>query len=120
MIKMTQMTVPRLPSAMTSRHAVRAIVIAMVFATFAPHAFAADVFQGRETYALHCEGCHGADGRSIEPGVPDFSMGDALFQPDADLFAKIRKGTDTMPAFRGVLNDSEVRDVIAYLRSLRK
>jgi mono/diheme cytochrome c family protein len=83
-------------------------------------AFAADVFAGRTIYAAHCEGCHGDEGHSFEPGVPDFSNGDALFQTDTELFSKIRGGAGTMPAYRGVLSDSEVRNVIAYLRSLQK
>jgi len=117
---MIQMTLPKVQSATTSRQAVHAIIVTMAFATFTPPTIAADFFLGREIYETHCEACHGADGRSIEPGVPDFSSGDALFKPDADLYAIIRKGSDTMPAFRGILTDTEVRGVIAYLRSLQK
>jgi mono/diheme cytochrome c family protein len=79
---------------------------------------AADYFNGREIYALHCQTCHGANGRSMIPGTPDFTTGDALFQTDAELFGQIREGTGTMPAYRGLLSDAEIRDVISYLRSL--
>lgn len=82
-------------------------------------AWAADVFQGREIYALHCESCHGTDGVSIVPGTPNFADGDALFSTDSELFAQIREGKELMPAFRGFLTDAEVRDVIAYIRSLQ-
>ena len=81
--------------------------------------FAADSEAGKTKSAL-CAGCHGVDGNSMEPGMPDFSSGDTLFLPDAELFAQIREGKGVMPAYRGMLLDSEIRDVIAYLRSLQK
>ena len=105
---------------MTSTQVVSALAVSCVFASIIPSAMAADVFSGRAVYEMHCEACHGADGRSIEPGIPDFSNGDAMFQLDSDLYSKIRNGTDTMPAYRGILTDAEVRNVIAYLRSLQK
>ncbi len=94
-----------------------AILLLGAFASLAP---AADYFKGRETYAQHCESCHGTEGRSLEPGVPNFSSGDAMFLSDADLYKKVRGGTASMPAYRGILSDSEIRDVIAYLRSFEK
>ena len=83
-------------------------------------ATAADYFNGREVYDTFCQSCHGADGRSMTPGTPDFSNGDGMFRPDSDLFAGIRQGKGVMPAFRGMLSDEEIRDVIAYVRSLQK
>lgn len=80
---------------------------------------AADFFNGRQIYEVHCQSCHGIDGRSMEPGTPDFSIGDTLFRPDADLVREIRDGKGTMPAYRGLLTDAEIRDVVAYLRSLQ-
>lgn len=83
-------------------------------------AFGADVFEGREIYATHCESCHGANGRSDDPGIPDFSRGERLFVPDSELFRKVRSGEGAMPAYRDMLSDDDIRDVIAYLRSLRQ
>jgi mono/diheme cytochrome c family protein len=80
---------------------------------------AADYFNGRQVYEMHCQACHGVDGRSMVPGTPDFTNGDALFRPDTELFQQIREGKGVMPAFRGMLSDSEIRDVIAYVRSLQ-
>jgi len=80
---------------------------------------AADYFNGRQVYEMHCETCHGVDGRSMVPGTPDFSTGDALFRADSDLFTQIREGKGVMPAYRGILQDNEIRDVIAYVRSLQ-
>lgn len=83
-------------------------------------AFAADYFNGREVYELHCQSCHGFDGRSMDPGTPDFTRGESLFVPDGDLYRQIRDGVGAMPAYRGLLEDSEILDVIAYVRSLQQ
>jgi len=81
---------------------------------------AQDIFKGREVYELHCEGCHGADGASFEPGVPDFSRGESLFAPDSELVERLREGSAMKPSFRGLLTDEELRDVIAYVRTLQR
>ena len=81
---------------------------------------AADIFKGREVYELHCQSCHGIDGRSIEPGTPDFSRGEALFAPDSELVRGLRDGGGMKPAYRGMLTDTELRDVVAYVRTLQR
>lgn len=81
-------------------------------------AFAGDIQEGRQTYELHCSVCHGIDGMPIDMTIPSFANGDRLFQMDQDLLRSIREGRELMPAFRGLLSDDEIRDVIAYLRTL--
>ena len=81
---------------------------------------AQDIFNGEKVYQLHCEGCHGSDGASFEPGVPDFSRGESLFAPDSELVQRLREGSATKPSFRGLLTDEELRDVIAYVRTLQR
>ncbi|MDH4107995.1 MAG: cytochrome c [Gammaproteobacteria bacterium] len=83
-------------------------------------AVAADYFNGREVYELHCQSCHGFDGRSMDPGTPDFTRGESLFVPDSDLYRQIRDGVGAMPAYRGLIEDNEILDVIAYVRSLQQ
>lgn len=82
-------------------------------------AAAADVFTGRQTYAMHCAACHGPAGLAVMPGAPNFARGDRLMQPDTALLASIRAGRNAMPAFAGVLRDQEILNVIAFLRTLR-
>lgn len=79
---------------------------------------AADRNNGRAIYEMHCVGCHGEAGRALDPTVPSFANGDALFMMDSELLDRIRQGNQTMPAFRGLLSDQEIRDVISYLRTL--
>ena len=79
---------------------------------------AANRQNGRTIYETYCVGCHGEAGNSIDPTIPNFANGDRLFQMDSQLLDSIRSGNQTMPAFRGLLSDQEIRDVIAYLRML--
>lgn len=83
-------------------------------------AHGADVFNGQQVYSRHCQVCHGADGRAMVPGSPDFSRGEALFRLDSELYRLIREGRSAMPAYRGILTEDETRDVIAYLRTLQR
>ena len=78
---------------------------------------AADRTNGRQLYEIHCMGCHGETGYSIDPTVPSFASGDLLFLMDSELLDRIRDGKDGMPSFQGLLSDYEIRDVIAYLRT---
>ena len=39
-------------------------------------------------------------------------------RPDAALATAIRNGKLTMPGFRGVLQENEIYDVIAFMRTL--
>lgn len=81
---------------------------------------AADYFSGKQVYSRHCVGCHGVDGAGQAAGAPDFRYGTRLLQPDGALFQTIAQGRGGMPAFRGVLSEEEILDVIAYMRTLRR
>jgi len=93
-----------------------AVLLSSMFAL----AHASDVFNGREVYDMHCQSCHGMDGQSMEPGTPDFSRGESLYAPDADLVQRLRDGSGHLPSYRGLLTDDEIRDVIAYIRTLQR
>jgi mono/diheme cytochrome c family protein len=79
---------------------------------------AADVVKGRKIFAQHCAGCHGAGGVPVMPGAPNLTRPEATMRPDGALAAAIRNGRATMPGFRGLLQESEVYDVIAFMRTL--
>jgi len=83
---------------------------------------------GREIYAQYCAACHMADGHGAVPMQPALAgsevvTGDptrlidvVLRGPAAALSADRTKYSNVMPAF-GVLNDSQVADLLTYLRS---
>jgi cytochrome c6 len=79
---------------------------------------AADTNKGAELYAMHCSKCHGVSGISIMPGAPNFAQNEGLMSPDGALLISIRSGNAAMPAYRGVLSDQDILNVIAYLRTL--
>jgi cytochrome c6 len=81
--------------------------------------FAGDPQHGADVYRRHCAGCHGAGGRPLLPGAPDFSRATALLKSDLALAATIRSGRGGMPAYAGVLREREMLDVVAHLRTLR-
>lgn len=100
-----------------TRGAFASVLVILAFSLMAESLFAADERKGREVYDLHCSTCHGLDGVSTDPLVPNFADGDALFLMDAELMQRIKDGNETMPAFRGLLSAEEIRDVIAYIRT---
>lgn len=95
-----------------------ASITALSFILLASAAQAADVTRGRQVYARHCAGCHGAAGVPVVPGAPNLSRPETLMRPDAALATSIRNGKLTMPGFRGVLQENEIYDVIAFMRTL--
>jgi cytochrome c6 len=79
---------------------------------------AADTFKGKQLYTTNCLACHGATGKSVIPGAPSLDRGDAMMRPDFTLLTAIRSGKNAMPAFRGIMTDRDIMDVIAYMRTL--
>ncbi|WP_299361156.1 cytochrome c [uncultured Paracoccus sp.] len=98
----------------------------------------ADVIElGRQIYAERCAACHGAElegqpdwktplpsGRL--PAPPHDASGHTWHHPDDVLFRIVKEGTaaivgsayqSDMPGFGDVLSDTEIRAVLAYIRT---
>jgi mono/diheme cytochrome c family protein len=90
---------------------------------------AADLGRGKELYATHCESCHGADGKGggpaaagLNPPPADFTDAfHARYYSDAGRVRIIEKGSPgtAMAAFEGTLDDAQIVDVYAYVRTFR-
>ncbi len=52
------------------------------------------------------------------PNAPNFARGESMLQPDPVIATSIRNGINAMPAFQGVLSDSDIMNVVVYLRTL--
>ena len=72
---------------------------------------------GERIYIMYCTSCHGYDGTGLGGMGADFVNDKTrLTKPDAELINDIRNGEGRMPAWRGILTDQEIRDVLAYIR----
>lgn len=98
----------------------------------------AQVGLGRQVYMQRCASCHGpnAEGAAnwrtpgpdgLHPAPPHNDAGHTWRHSDRVLYETIRDGMNDplrpgsalrMPAFGGILSDSEIRAVIAYFKSL--
>lgn len=93
------------------------VVILFLLVIFPGASQAADPNKGAGIYQMHCAQCHGVSGNSVMIGAPNFAQGDSLMSPDSTLLISIQNGKTAMPAYRGVLTDQDILDVIAYLRT---
>jgi mono/diheme cytochrome c family protein len=90
--------------------------------------------RGADVYRHYCQTCHGETGAgdgfnafNLDPRPRDLS--DPAFQgrkPDAELADTIRRGgsgvglSALMPPWGRTLSEGQIRDVISYLRTLRR
>jgi cytochrome c6 len=97
----------------------RAVAAGIVALCIAASASAANIANGSRLYSEHCVACHGANGKPTMPGAPDLRRGTIMMRPDAQLMRSVKSGRGAMPAFFGILNEREMLDVVAYMRTLQ-
>ena len=106
---------------MKSQHAL--IIASAIVSFFLPRdCFAAS---GKAIFDEQRSSCHGQDGRGQTPAgkalaVQDLTGKAVQAKPDAELTTVIKKGKDKMPAFESSLSDSDVKLLVAYIRSFSK
>ncbi len=88
-----------------------------IVALYSPSAAAQDA---AGTFKAKCAMCHGADGKGGKMGTRDFASPEVKAETDAQLTVIITKGKGKMPAYEGKLKDTEIKDLVAYVRSLAK
>jgi cytochrome c6 len=97
----------------------RTLIVGALAATGPSPALAANIAQGQQLYGMHCAACHGPRGEGVVPEAPKFRMGERLDQPDIVLMQSVKSGKKTMPPFFGILQDAQILDVLAFVRTLR-
>jgi cytochrome c6 len=80
---------------------------------------------GADTYKSKCQTCHAADGSGNTPAgkstkAHPFNSPDIVKMSDDDLIAITKKGKAKMPAYAGKLKDDQIKDVVAYIRTLQQ
>jgi len=76
-------------------------------------------------FKQRCSQCHGADargnttiGKSLK--IPDLAGPEVAKVSDGELLQVISEGRGSMPAFKGVLDQSTIKQIIGYIRTLQK
>ncbi|MDH5547324.1 MAG: cytochrome c [Gammaproteobacteria bacterium] len=73
---------------------------------------------GRVIYQRYCLSCHGPAGEGMMPGMPNFARGDRLIRTDRELIDAVKDGNGVMPSFYGILEEEDIENVVAFLRTL--
>ncbi len=96
-----------------------AVLLAVGLITICSHPAAAQ--DAAATYKAKCAMCHGPDGKGGKMGTRDFASAEVKAESDAQLTEIITKGKPPkMPAYGEKLKDTEIKDLVAYIRGLGK
>ena len=76
------------------------------------------------TYKAKCAACHGSDGTGSaagqKMGIRDFASPEVKGESDAQLAEVITNGKGKMPPCGTKLKDTEIEELVTYIRSLAK
>lgn len=105
------------------KHSIRNAAFILLAASIAAPVFAQSA--GADTYKSKCAMCHGPDGTAATPmgkmmKIPSFKDPDVVKQTDAALIAVTKDGKGKMPSYNGKLTDEQIKDVVAFIRTLQK
>ena|SRR5271157_4651595 len=95
------------------------ILLALVFSTYT----LAD--SGADTYKAKCSACHGAHGAGDTMLGKNLNLralgsADVQKQSDDELSTIISRGKNRMPSFDRKLSKEQIRDVVRFIRTLKK
>lgn len=85
---------------------------------------AADAVKGKQVYAQKCEICHysASAEKKIGPGLAGLmkreTFRNGMKADDEDLRRVIERGGKDMPGYRNSLKPAQIRDLIAYVKTL--
>ena len=108
---------------MTVRWLQRIALLSFVLALALPPMAAAQT--ATDTYKTKCQGCHGpggvpSEGMAKAMGMKPLGSADVQGMSDADLTGVILNGKGKMKGFKGTLTDPQVKDLVTYIRTLKK
>ena len=99
------------------------ISLVLMTATFLLARSPADQGAGAATFKAKCVVCHGSDGSGNTPmgqkmKIRDLRSPDVQKQSDDELTAIITNGKPPMPAYGKSLGAADIRQLVAYIRSI--
>lgn len=94
------------------------LIIPPLLIAMSASTMASDIKNGQRLYKQNCLSCHGINGQPTMAGAANFKRGEGLFQSDQQLLQRIKSGKRACPAYRGILSEQKIFDVIAYIRTL--
>jgi mono/diheme cytochrome c family protein len=110
----------------TTRKCIASVTAAMVLAGITLLSVPAQAQTGGEAlYKTKCVACHGADGKGETTigktnKVRDLGSADVQAQSDDALAGIVGQGKGKMPAYSKSLKADQIKDLVAYIRSLKK
>ena len=80
---------------------------------------------GEALYKSKCAGCHGADGKGETAmgkanNIRDLGSADVQAQTDDAIAGIIGNGKGKMPAYGKSLKPDQIKDLVTYIRTLKK
>lgn len=98
-------------------------VVVVAIATWSVRARADNA--GEATYKAKCAMCHGADGKGETAigkvnKIRDLGSADVQKQTDEELTGIIGNGKAKMPGYSKSLKPEQIKDLVAYIRTLKK
>ncbi len=80
---------------------------------------------GASLYKSKCQGCHGPSGvpnagMAKSMGMKPLGESDVQSMSDADITGVIENGKGKMKGFKGTLSDAQIKELVAYIRTLKK
>src|ERR1700690_2408747 len=82
---------------------------------------------GAKVYAAKCATCHGKDGKGnpamakvfkVDPALMDLTAKSTQDKKDDELILATTNGKNKMPAYKGKVSDADIKDTVAYVRTL--
>jgi cytochrome c6 len=107
---------------MKMKKAAALILVILVVSFLAPLSLPASADAGKATFSTKCAVCHGADGAGKVKGTPNLGGADVQKKTDAELASFIAEGGGKPThAFKNKgLTDEQIKDTVAYIRTLKK
>ena len=80
---------------------------------------------GAALFKAKCAPCHGPDGKGATSmgkvlKVRDLSSAEVQKQSDAALTEMIENGKGKMPAYKAKLSSADIKELVSYIRTLKK